>query len=195
MKFDYNIAATFGNIRLKRYIILSCLLVSLIMISVLESAAQDDELQMAPPPLKLISKFEKERLDAISNPKERTKVLLEMMRARVAVAEKLSATREYSLMYTELGGFHALMDDGLDYLKKRDNENKNVLNTFKKLEIGLREFPPRLEALRRDLPLKYEDYVRRLINYLRVARTVATEPLFGDTVMPNDPTSNDTPKN
>ena len=51
-------------------------------------------------------------------------------------------------------------------------------------EIGLREFPPRLEAIRRDLPLEYEDYVRRLIRYLRQARTIATEPLFGDTVLP-----------
>jgi hypothetical protein len=106
-------------------------------------------------------------------------------------AEKLNTAGDYKAMFTELGGFHALMDNGLAHLKTLDNDDRRVLDTFKRLEIGLRQFPPRLESIRRDLPVRYEDYVRRLIRYLRVARTIATEPLFGDTVLQEPEPTND----
>ena len=163
-----------------------CLLAVFVLIASLSSsyAQGDHPLDLAPPPLKMMSTQEKERLSAIQKPKDRIKLLLEMMRARMTAAERLDASDEHAAMFTELGGFHALMDSGLSYLNKQDQDDRKVLDTFKRLEIGLREFPPRLEAIRRDLPLEYEDYVRRLIRYLRQARTIATEPLFGDTVLP-----------
>lgn len=146
--------------------------------------ADDDPMQLAPPPLKMMSKHETERLNSSRDHKERMKLVIELMRQRVFAAERLNAVKDYAGMFTELGGFHALMDSGLEHMKNLDQDDKKVLDTFKRLEIGLRQFPPLLEAIRRDLPLKYEDYVRRLIKYLRVARTIATEPLFGDTVIP-----------
>ena len=150
-------------------------------------AQVDDPLQLAPPPLKLMSEQEKAQLNGTRSHKDRIKLVLELMRDRIAAAEKRDAEDDYAGMFTELGAFHALMDDGLAYLKKLDQHDRKVLDTFKRLEIGLREFPTRLEGIRRDLPLKYEDYVRRLIRYLRQARTIATEPLFGDTVIPESP--------
>lgn len=157
-------------------------------------AQGDDGLQLAPPPLKLMSEQEKARLNSARNHRDRTKLVLDLMRDRITAAEKRDEADDYAGMFTELGAFHALMDDGLGYLQKLDQDDRKVLDTFKRLEIGLRQFPSRLEAMRRDLPLKYEDYVRRLIRYLRQARTIATEPLFGDTVIPeNAKDSNEAP--
>ncbi|MEK7855704.1 MAG: hypothetical protein AAB288_06415, partial [Acidobacteriota bacterium] len=59
-----------------------------------------------------------------------------------------------------------------------------VLNNFKRLEIGLRQFRPRLELIRRGIPSEYEPYLRSLIQYVRDARAKAVEPLFGDSVVP-----------
>jgi len=75
------------------------------------------------------------------------------------------------------------MDDTLSFLGSNDKFKGRVLDNFKRFEIGLRRFTPRLELVRRELPLTHEFYVRSLLKQLRDARTKATEPLFGETVL------------
>ncbi len=137
----------------------------------------------APPPLKVISKEEKSALAAEPNVKKYTILALEFMDARLGRAESFNTQQQYKEMYGELGGFHALVDDTLGYLNKHDDDSNKVLNNFKRLEMSLRKFTPRIELIRRDLPLKYELYVRRLIIYLRQARSKAVEPLFDNSVV------------
>ena len=149
--------------------------------------AQDDPPEVAPPPLKIISKTEKTRLEERSSDlKGRTKLSLELMDLRLDAAEKFAGTKQFDLMFSELGGFHALMDESLEFLDRRDTgANGKVLDNFKRIEIGLRGFSPRIETIRRELPIRYDDYVRKLMRFVREARTRATEPLFSDSVLPN----------
>lgn len=148
------------------------------------SFAQEEQSQItAPPPLKTISKEEKSQLGAQTGVKKYTKLSLELMDSRLAKAESFNNQQEYVQMFDELGGFHALVDDTLDYLSKHDTDSGKVLDNFKRLEISLRKFAPRLELIRRDLPTKYELYVRKLIIYVRRARTKAVEPLFDNSVV------------
>jgi hypothetical protein len=142
----------------------------------------DDEI--APPPLRRITQDEKNKLDAEKDVKRRTKLGLELMDARLKQAETFDTADDYDRMFVELGGFHGLMDNMLEFLNKTDKDSGKVLNNFKRFEIGLRGFTPRLELIRRDLPIKYEHYVRILIRNLRAARTKAIEPLFDDSVVP-----------
>jgi hypothetical protein len=142
----------------------------------------DDEI--APPPLKIMSQAEKDKLAGENDVKRRTKLALELMDARMIQAEKLDAAENHDQMFVELGGFHALMDNMLEFLNKSDRDSRQVLHNFKRFEIGLRGFTPRLEMIRRDLPIRYELYVRNLIKNLRAARAKAIEPLFDDTVVP-----------
>ncbi|MGI8639342.1 MAG: hypothetical protein ACR2MG_05245 [Pyrinomonadaceae bacterium] len=137
----------------------------------------------APPPLKVISKEEKSALAAETNVKKYTILALEFMNARLAKAENLNTQQQYKEMYSELGGFHSLIDNTLNYLNRHDTDSNKVLNNFKRLEMSLRKFTPRLELIRRDLPLKYELYVRKLIIHLRQARSKAVEPLFDNSVV------------
>ena len=99
-------------------------------------------------------------------------------------AEELHAVPNFDAMFGELGAFHGLVDDTLDFLMHSDKDSDKVLNNFKRFEIGVRGFVPRLEVIRRDLPFRYEFYVRRLAIFLRDARAKAIEPLFSDTVVP-----------
>lgn len=108
------------------------------------------------------------------------------MDGRIAKAEKLYSSSDFDGMFTELGGFQALMDYSLDTLAKGPNQDKN-LNFFKKIEIGLRGFATRLEIIRHELPLRYDKYVSILLKYVRDARTKAVEPLFGNSVVPSSP--------
>jgi hypothetical protein len=79
--------------------------------------------------------------------------------------------------------FEALMDDSVTYLAKKDNDSNKVLDALRKLEIGLRTFMPRLETIRRLLPLNCDDYVRKLMKNLRDARAKAVDPMFSDNVV------------
>ncbi|MBA4121007.1 MAG: hypothetical protein H0X72_00900 [Acidobacteria bacterium] len=148
--------------------------------------AQDEPKGVAPPPLKFLAKEEKSQLEAETDVKQRTKLSLELMEARLLNAETLGKQEQYREMFTELGSFHALMDNTLDFLGNSDTNKGKVLNNFKRVELSLRKYVTRLELIRRDLPIKYEFYVRRLVRYVREARTKAVEPLFGETVLPDN---------
>lgn len=137
-----------------------------------------------PPPPRTISKEEKARLVAETDVKRRTKLALEFMEARMKQAEALHSLPDFDAMFVELGAFHALVDDTLEFLTGSSTDSDKVLNNLKRFEIGVRGFVPRLELIRRDLPFRYEFYVRRLAIFLRDAREKAIEPLFSDTVVP-----------
>jgi len=139
----------------------------------------------APPPVKAMSKEERIMLDAKPELKDRTKLAVELMSARLTRAEAFNAKQEFTEMYGELGGFHALMDNTLDILVRGSHNN---LNTIKRFEIALRAFTPRLALILRELPDEFDHYVRTLIRYLRDARSKVIEPLFGNSVVPNQRT-------
>jgi len=147
--------------------------------------AQSDVFDVEPPPLKILSKAEKSQIEAATEIKQRTKLALELMEARLLSAEGFSAKEEYREMFIELGGFHALVDNTLDFLDSKNTDSGKVLNNFKRIELSLRKYITRLELIRRNLANRYELYVRRLVRYIRDARTKAVEPLFDDTVVPD----------
>jgi hypothetical protein len=137
-----------------------------------------------PPPLKVISQDEREKLSRETNVRNRTRLSLDLMNVRLKNAEELHSKNQYQEMFKEMGKFHALVDNALWFLKQNNTRNSAVLNNFKRLEIGLRTFLPRLELIRRSLPMNYEYYVRTLIVSVRDARSKAVDPLFGNTVLP-----------
>ncbi len=155
-----------------------------VAISANYALGQEPLLDVAPPPLAIISKDERSKLDRAPDPKDRIKVAADLMDLRLDLAEKLSTNEEFDAMFRELGGFQALVSNSLEFLDRRNNGNSKVLDAYKKLEIELRQFMPRLESIRRDLPLRYEEYVRKLLRYVREARAAAVDPMFSDTVVP-----------
>ena len=147
-----------------------------------QTAAVDE---IAPPPLKIISKAEKKQLEEVPDIKKRTILALELMEVKLKKIEELDNLNEYEKMYEELGSFHALMDFTLNFLYRDNLGNRKNLNNFKRYEMGLRAFPPRLEVIRRELPIKYESYLRELIKIIRDTRSKAIEPMFGNTFLSN----------
>ena len=141
------------------------------------------EYETVPPPRKTVSEDERKKLDAENGVRRRTQLALSLMDARLKRAELLNSADNIDGVFDELGGFHALMDETLVFLESSDVNRSRVLNNFKRFEIGLRRFSPRLELLRRDMPISHEFYLRSLLRQLRDARTRAVEPMFGDSVL------------
>jgi hypothetical protein len=149
--------------------------------------AQEEEIpdNLAPPALKIISKEEKTALAGVSDIKDRTKLALDLMEARLKKAEELNTQESFSAVLTELGSFQALMDDALKFLNRNDDGRGKVMSTFKRFEMALRTFTPRLELIRRELPENYEYHVRKLLRTVRDTRSKAVEPFFSSTVVPS----------
>ena len=171
---------------------LNFLLRTLFVITLLASAAiaqppGDEDIDFdpdaAPPPVRAMSTYERNQLDAQQGLKDRTKLALALMSSRLSKAEELNAKNEHTAMYSELGGFHALMDDTLDFLEASPRKEK-TLDNLKRFEMTLRGFAPRLVMIGRESPPEYDHYVRVLLKYLRDARSKAIEPLFGNQVVP-----------
>lgn len=152
--------------------------------------AQTDEIDaappadVAPPPMTILSKSEKQQLDGEENIKKRTQLCIDLMDSRLKAAEGLIEQSKFQESINELGGFQALLENALNYLNRHDNDSSKVDYNFKRLEIGLRQTVSRLEMVRRGMPFKYGYYVLRLQKFVRDARAKAIEPLFSDTVVP-----------
>ena len=143
------------------------------------------QVELAAPPIKALMKDEKEKLEAEKDVKKRLTLALQLMEIRLKNAETLNAVENYADMFTQMGFFHALMDNTLNFLERNNVGSGKILNQYKRFEISLRGFIARLEVIRRELPLRYEYYVRTLVKAVRDARSRAVEPLFDDTVVPN----------
>ncbi len=145
--------------------------------------AQDEE--PIPPPVIVVTKIERQKLDAETDLKNRTKLSLDLMNSHLSAAEKYSSDQDFDAMFRELGGFQGLLDNAMAHLERQNAQNTKVLDNYKRIEIGLRGFSTRLEGIRRDMPIRYEDYVRKLLIHLRDMRTKAAEPFFKDAIVPN----------
>jgi hypothetical protein len=149
-----------------------------------EEGEENIPANLAPPALKILSKEEKSALAGVSDIKNRTKLALDLMEVRLKKAEELNTQESFGALLTELGSFHALMDDALKFLNRNDDGRGKVMSTFKRFEMTLRTFMPRLELIRRDLPERYEYHVRRLLKTVRDTRSKAVEPFFSTTIVP-----------
>ena len=147
-------------------------------------AQTDEPADAEAPPLKMFTTAEKNQLETVTDPKKRTELALNLMEARLKKAEEHFTREEFAEMFPQLGGFHALVDDTINFLYRNNYDNRKSHQNFKRVEMALRGFLSRIEIIRRDLPLKYEFYVRGLAKTVRDARTRAVDPLFSNSVVP-----------
>ena len=166
-------------------LLLGVLLLTLLILPADTQAQDDDPLETVPPPPALVTKEEQQQLASQPDLKAKTKMALEYMNMRLAEAERLNATNDFDGLFRELGRFRGLVDHTFGFLKRANQDDKKVLDNYKRLEMSLRSSMVRVEAIRRELPVRYEDYVHGLVKYLRMAREKALDPLFGNTVLPD----------
>lgn len=168
----------------RRYYLAAIPLLLLISFAAPSIFSQEDDTDAAAPPLKLVPKAEVSQLSAESDLKGRAKLTLSLMEDHLAVAERLSTSGgDAKGAFRELGVFQALMEDSLAFLEKNDLSSGKTLDALRKFEIGLRAFMPRLETVRRDLPLNCDEYVHKLMTSLRDVRAKAIDPMFSDNVV------------
>ena len=145
--------------------------------------AQDPAQQLAaPPPLKIISREERARIDGADDSKDRLRTTIEIAELHLAKAEVLTSERNFEGAMAELGRYEALIDDALDYLSPMVREKNKTRDLYKRLELALRAHGPRLTAIRRSTPLEYAVLIKALEEFARNGRTEALNSFYGHTV-------------
>jgi hypothetical protein len=137
----------------------------------------------APPPLKVITRLERDQLDATDDLKSRLKKTIEFSEAHLANAEAQTAEQAYDKAAAEAGKYWALIEDALNSMKALNQNSDKARDLYKRLELALRAHGPRLSAIRRITPSEYAAGLKEIEDFARSGRTQALNSFYGDTVV------------
>ena len=173
--------------QLQRALMLSAMVLLPVFVCPLAAGAQNPQPSptplTAPPPLKLISKEERQQLDQAKDLKERLKLSIEFSGAHLTRAQQLTMQTEYEAASNEVGSYHALIEDALEHLSKLKQDSNKTRDLYKRLEMQLREDGPRLTAMRRVTPLEFAVWIKKVEDFARDGRTEALNSFYGHTVV------------
>lgn len=137
----------------------------------------------APPPIKIISKAERAQIDQAGDSKARIRVTLDLAAIRITRAEQLAKDGKYDDALTEVGSYEALIQDSLDFLKAMKRDSNKTRDLCKRVDIALRAHGPRLTTMRRETPLEFAVWIKKVEEFARAARTEVLNTFYGHTVV------------
>lgn len=137
----------------------------------------------APPPIKVITKDERAQIDQAGDSKGRLKLTIDLAVAHLTRAEDLTNQSNFDAAATEVGSYHALIEDALDFLATMKRDSNKTRDHYKRLELALRAHGPRLTTMRRTTPLEYAVWIKKVEEFAREGRTEALNSFYGHTVV------------
>jgi hypothetical protein len=151
--------------------------------------AQDapENAEQAPPPRKVLAAADKTKLDSARDARERTRFTIELADAHLTRAAQLTDQKDYDGAADELGFYQAVITDALKFLERDKEPNNRQRDLFKRIELALRAYAPRIEGIRRNSPAEYAENVRAVYDFTRNARDEALNIFYGNTVLREEP--------
>ena len=152
----------------------------------------------APPPFKMIVKEERTAIEGVTNdPQKRLKMTIEFAEGHLLAAEQHTARQNYEAASTEVGMYHALIENALQFLSTFKRDSNKTRDLYKRLELALRSDGPRLTSMRRTTPLEFAVWIKQVEDFARQGRTEALNSFYGHTVVrepqkPDKPPDNKT---
>jgi hypothetical protein len=137
----------------------------------------------APPPFKMIVKDERAQIEQTNDSSDRLKLIINFAVAHLTVAEQHTAAGNFEAASTEVGMYHALMENALAFLSSFKRDSNKTRDLYKKLELALRSHGPRLTAMRRTTPLEFAVWIKKVEDFARAGRTEALNSFYGHTVV------------
>ncbi len=153
----------------------------------------------APPPVKAVSKDERMQIDRAGDSKGRLKLTIDLAVNHLTRAEQFTNQGNFDEAATEVGSYHALIEDALEFLSTMKRDSNKTRDLYKRLELSLRAHGPRLTTMRRTTPLEHAVWIKKVEEFAREGRTEALNSFYGHTVVrerekTGADTSNDKPK-
>jgi len=162
--------------------------------------AQDPQPQptplTAPPPFKMIVKEERDEIERNSDSGKRLRLIIDYAGAHLGRAEDHTGRENYEAASAEVGMYHALIENALDFLSAFKRDSNKTRDLYKRLELALRAHGPRLTAMRRTTPLEFAVWIKQVEDFARDGRTEALNSFYGHTVVrePKKDKSDEKPK-
>lgn len=153
----------------------------------------------APPPFKTILKEERAQIEQTKDSGKRLRLTIEMAAVHLGQAEQLTTQTNYDAASAEVGMYHALIENALEFLSTFKRDSNKTRDLYKRLELALRAHGPRLTAMRRTTPLEFAVWIKKVEDFAREGRTEALNSFYGHTVVrepqkTGDDKSNEKPK-
>src|SRR6185369_2804181 len=148
----------------------------------------------APPPFKMIVKEERAQIEETQDSSKRLKLTITFAGAHLTAAEQHTARENYEAASVEVGMYHALIENALKFLSTSKRDSNKTRDLYKRLELALRADGPRLTAMRRNTPLEFAVWIKHVEDFARDGRTEALNSFYGHTVVREQKTTDDKPK-
>lgn len=139
--------------------------------------------ETAPPPLRIVSRDERARLNETKDAKNRVKLAIEFAEIHLTSAESETTKQDYDKAAAAAGRYWALIDDAFVFLKTLKVEANKTRDLYKRVELTLRAHAPRLAAVRRSTPVEYAVWIKEIEELARNGRTEALNSFYGHTVV------------
>lgn len=174
----------------QRGTVISAHLLFLLFVCVPAVCAQDGQPSpqptplMAPPPFKTIPKQERAQIEMhTKDGKKRLKTTIDFAVSHLTLAEQHTTQANYDAAASEVGMYHALIENALEFLSTFKRDSNKTRDLYKRLELALRAHGPRLTAMRRTTPLEFAVWIKKVEDFAREGRTEALNSFYGHTVV------------
>jgi hypothetical protein len=135
----------------------------------------------------MIVKEEREAIQQTDDSQKRLRMTIEYAAAHLGRAEDHTARENYEAASTEVGMYHALIENALAFLSTFKRDSNKTRDLYKRLELALRSHGPRLTSMRRTTPLEFAVWIKQVEDFARDSRTEALNSFYGHTVVREPP--------
>jgi hypothetical protein len=147
----------------------------------------------APPPVFTMSGAEKSQLTNESDLKRRTQLCLMLADARLRSAEAATDREDFQTALSDLGSYQAIIENHIKFLERGNYSDGKVRDNFRRMDITLRSYTPRIETIRRTTPFEFAVHLKSILNFTRDARARALDSFFSDTILSTETAGGMTP--
>ena len=137
----------------------------------------------APPPFKTILREERAQIEQTRDAGKRLKMTIDFSAVHLTNAEQQTTQTNYDAAAAEVGMYHALIENALEFLKTFKRDSNKTRDLYKRLELALRGHGPRLTTMRRTTPLEFAVWIKKVEDFAREGRTEALNSFYGHTVV------------
>ena len=152
------------------------------------SAAQPQIPRMpAPPPMRMVSRSERSRLDEARDSKARLHATITLAEDHLTHAENLTEQKKFDEASAEVGSYLGLIGDLREYISKLNRDKTSTRDICRHLEMDVRPHIPRLAVMRRITPASYSLYIKDAEEFIKDTRAEALDSFYGHSVLREPP--------
>jgi len=158
-------------------------------------AAQQPRLPQipAPPPMLIVTRSDRSELQSANDPKARLRATFTLAEDHLKRAETSTEQKKFEEASSELGRYLGLIDDLLAYIATLSRDKGSTRDLYKHFEISIRPHIPRVAVMRRSTPVEYAINLKSAEEYIKDARSEALDSFYGQTVLRERPTPEQSP--